>query len=133
MFMAMTRMMSKKKRRNAFTLIELIIVLAILAILAALIIPRLSGFTENAKQAADKEAAAVLANACAMYHATNPTDTTITTAELITAGLIVAGDLVTVSTGYATNLSDTSIALTGDVVTVTLDGAGPPADYVITK
>lgn len=125
-----------RKNKKGFTLIELIVVIAILAILALLAIPRLSGFSETAKQAADKEAAAVVCNAAAMYHATNPTDGTITTADLTGASLIQASDLVTQSAAYAADIADASIGLNGDIVSVTLTftaGHGVAANYVISK
>lgn len=130
-------MFKKVRNQKGFTLIELIVVIAILAILAAIAIPRLSGFSEQAKQAADKEAAAVVANAAAMYHANNPTDATITIAELTAANLITANDLRLQSELYTTatktSIEDGDIALNGDVVTVTLTADAGGTNYQITK
>jgi type IV pilus assembly protein PilA len=42
------------KNKKGFTLIELIVVIVIIGILAAIVIPRLTGFTEKANISADK-------------------------------------------------------------------------------
>lgn len=51
----MTLIGKMKKNKKGFTLIELIVVIAILAILALIAIPRLAGFSDNAKASADQE------------------------------------------------------------------------------
>lgn len=122
----------KRLNKKGFTLIELIVVIAILGILALIAIPRLAGFTENAKQANDKEMAAVIANAAAMYYASNPTDTSITLAELQGADLLVTGDETPESDGFSAGVVF-PIVVSGGTVTVTLTGDAPPASYVITK
>lgn len=52
-----------RKNRKGFTLIELIVVIAILGILALIAIPRLGGFTESAKIAADEQLEVQIKNA----------------------------------------------------------------------
>ena len=47
-------LVKKSKENKGFSLIELIIVIAIIAILALILVPRLGGFTGQAKDAADK-------------------------------------------------------------------------------
>ncbi len=47
-------LLKKHNGNKGFTLIELIVVIAILAILALLLVPRFAGFTDNAKESADK-------------------------------------------------------------------------------
>ena len=50
----MIKALCKKSRDNkGFSLIELIVVIAILAILALILVPRFTGFTEDARSAAD--------------------------------------------------------------------------------
>jgi general secretion pathway protein G len=43
-----------RRRQNAFTLVEMLLVLVILAVLAAIVIPKFSGRTQQAKEAAAK-------------------------------------------------------------------------------
>ena len=79
----MFNLMNKRLNKKGFTLIELIVVIAIIAILAVILIPRFTGFTDNANQKAamsDARNIALAANAIRMQQ---------TTAANITTGDIV--------------------------------------------
>ncbi|MDB6055182.1 MAG: xcpT 8 [Verrucomicrobiales bacterium] len=54
-------------RQSAFTLIELLIVLIILAVLAAIVVPKFSGRTEQAKQTAAQSQIALFGTALDTY------------------------------------------------------------------
>jgi general secretion pathway protein G len=58
---------SKAHRRNAFTLVELLLVLTILAILAAIVLPRMTGSTERARQTAAQTQISTLGTALGAY------------------------------------------------------------------
>ena len=61
--------MKLRKNQKGFTLIELIVVIAILGILAALVTPRLMGFTDSANQRVDASNAKLLSNVASMIYA----------------------------------------------------------------
>lgn len=59
----------KKKRGKAFTIVELVIVIAVIAILAAVLIPTFSTVIKKAKVSADEQAAANMNTALSAYAA----------------------------------------------------------------
>lgn len=69
-----------KSLRNAkgFTLVELIVVIVIIGLLAAVLVPRLGGFTDKAKAAGAISEAKQVATALEAYYAENGTTTTPT-------------------------------------------------------
>lgn len=133
------------KNKKGFTLIELIVVIAILGILAALVAPRLMGFQESAREKADQQMAATIANA-SVIHITEQTsfagisnaDTflaAVATANLIDASLNSVANVNTAITsqkyagGFRISYDTTTHALT-----VTLAEAGTGTDdFVIIK
>lgn len=123
--------MKRNSKKKGFTLIELIVVIAILGILAMIAVPRLGGFSENAKQASDKQAAAIVANAGAMYLAQNAEKdlSSVTIADLTGAELITADDIKLKSKKYGPGtIGDSNIAVSSDKkVTVTI------GDYSVSK
>ena len=65
MFSWMTKL-TEKNNKKGFTLIELIVVIAILGILAAVLTPRIVGFTSSAKASATESNARQLYNAISL-------------------------------------------------------------------
>lgn len=61
----------KSRSNKAFTLIELIVVMAIIAILVLLAAPSFLGYTKDAKVTAMKQDTKVLADAAELYHVNN--------------------------------------------------------------
>lgn len=60
-----------KNTKKGFTLIELLVVLGILGILVAILIPRFSGFTDNAREKAVKADAKNIYTVCEAYYSEN--------------------------------------------------------------
>jgi general secretion pathway protein G len=71
MFSPLRRPLDRLKRCDAFSFIEVMIVVVILAILATLLIPRVIGRTEDAKRAATKAQISNLESALQLYKLDN--------------------------------------------------------------
>src|ERR1700728_2154977 len=59
------------RRKNAFTLVELLLVLTILAILAGIVLPRMTGSTERARVTAAQTQISTLGTALGAYEVDN--------------------------------------------------------------
>jgi MSHA pilin protein MshA len=64
-----------KRKRGAFTLIELVVVIVILGILAAVAIPRYMNLSDQAEEASCKAQRGVVASACSLYYASTAAST----------------------------------------------------------
>ena len=60
---------SVKRNQRGFTLIELIVVIAILGVLAMLIVPRIAGQTDKAKETVAQANATIIADAVNLHNA----------------------------------------------------------------
>lgn len=88
----MTKLKNRLLNRKGFTLIELIVVIAIIAILAAVLIPRFTGFTKDARQkGAISDTRNILVAVEALY-ANGDTGITVTEVEGYT-GVAFSGTL----------------------------------------
>lgn len=87
-----------KKNEKGFTLVELVVVIAILGILAAIAVPRMGAFREQAALGADNATAAMIGKAAETVAAAQNMDDTaraaVTITTLTNAGLLNATDLV---------------------------------------
>ena len=120
----------KKIRQNSkkgFTLVELIVVLVILAVMAAMLVPALTGYIDEARKKKDYNAASEVLTAAqavaAQYYGSDTTPTAAEAKAYITdariAKLVGAGVDAEVSNITFANEADATLDLTITGITVT--------------
>ena len=88
------KIMIIKKKKKGFTLIELIAVIAILAILGAILVPKITGYSDSARKGKAIADAKIIVNAAAAYNA----DHEDATDQIADAATFVVGDPLTTIT-----------------------------------
>ncbi|MEG0177878.1 type II secretion system protein, partial [Anaerorhabdus sp.] len=73
------------KRKNGFTLIELIVVIAILAVLGMLLVPQISGYIDASQSATCANNRKLIERSIALSEANDVDPTTLTTLDAIKA------------------------------------------------
>ncbi|MEG0629952.1 MAG: type II secretion system protein [Christensenellaceae bacterium] len=84
--MIVKAMMKKKQNKKAFTLVELIVVIAIIGVLMAILIPSMMGFVTQAETATANANARTVYSAAAAQGALMKTQGTAVTGEQTSAG-----------------------------------------------
>lgn len=109
----------KKKNKKAFTLIELIVVIAIIGVLVAILVPTMTGFVDQAKQAtADANARTIfsIAQAQATFGDVNGITYDATSLKTAIQGEVgdMGGDFViTVADNIVSDIAYTEDGVTG--------------------
>ncbi len=118
---------TRKYSKKGFTLVELIVVLVILAVMAAMLVPALTGYIDEARKKKDYNAASEVLTAAqavaAQYYGSDTTPTAAEAKAYITdariADLVGAGVDAEVSNITFANETDANLDLTITGITVT--------------
>ncbi len=120
------RNLSISKTRNAFSLIELLVVIAIIGIIAAIAIPNIGGLTAGAKTAKNQRNAQTLASVFSAARAAGNDDSFDTVAAIGTALTttpgITAGTGANQSSFYVPNLVDPDLTKAEGYLTISGTG-----------
>ncbi len=100
----MGRLLKKISDKRAFTLVELVIVIAVIAIISAIVLPNFTGTTEKSRLKADVQSTRILQNASELYDAEQATPLARSSfatdcAELKTAGYLKNEELAVQTSG----------------------------------
>jgi len=112
-------LLKNKKRKNGFTLIELMVVVAIVGVLSAVGLPQLLAANDKAKDSAAEAEVVNAAKTCSIDLLTGSSGYVAADFPLVTGSCAVSSDLV-----------GTSTSSTGTTYTVSLDAAGIPSSPV---
>lgn len=131
----MFQKLSKKlRKKQGFTLIELIVVLAILGIILAIAVPNYLGVQDSAALKADNSALKLIEDGVKLWSSVTPGDETNTYTMAFGSATLTADGADTVITEYLEPISEpTSSTYTGAdhvVVTVTVATGVVTANYV---
>ena len=113
----------RNKKKNGFTLVELMVVIVIVGILSAVALPALNGATERAHSSSAKQQAVQYAKACSIEYLGGGT---LSSADVDVVAAAAGVDVTNVATTCG---ATASYAFTGggDTWTVTLAGGIPGA------